>query len=199
MQFLLDLKLMKLTKIILLFTFLFCFQSWTKADDIRDFQIEGMSIGDSALDYFSEKEIKKNIKNYYKNKDIKVVEIEISSKQYDNIQFHYRANDKTYKLIGISGLKFYPNIIKECYKKQNEVVKELKVYFPNTKSTNHSKNHSGDKSGKSKIKFQSFYLKSDDIVQTACFDWSKEMKYTNNFRVSLLTQELDEWFGIAYD
>ena len=27
-------------------------QSWTKADDIRDFQIEGMSVGDNLLDYF---------------------------------------------------------------------------------------------------------------------------------------------------
>ena len=27
------------------------FQSLTKADDIRDFEIEGMSIGDSLLDY----------------------------------------------------------------------------------------------------------------------------------------------------
>ena len=35
--------------------------SWT--DDIRDFQIEGISIGDSALDYFSESEIK-NAKRY---------------------------------------------------------------------------------------------------------------------------------------
>ena len=29
-------------------------QSWTKADDISEFEIEGMSVGDSALDYFSE-------------------------------------------------------------------------------------------------------------------------------------------------
>ncbi len=35
---------------------IFSLQSWTKADDIRDFQIEGISIGDSALDYFSENE-----------------------------------------------------------------------------------------------------------------------------------------------
>ena len=27
------------------------FQSWTKADDIRDLEIEGMSIGDSLLDF----------------------------------------------------------------------------------------------------------------------------------------------------
>ena len=39
------------------------FQSWAKADDIRDFQIEGMSVGDSLLDYFTEKEIKKKKKN----------------------------------------------------------------------------------------------------------------------------------------
>ena len=38
-------------------------------DDIRDLQLNGMSLGDSALEYFDEKEIKKNIKNWYKNKD----------------------------------------------------------------------------------------------------------------------------------
>jgi len=38
-------------------------------DDIKDFQIERISIGDSALDYFSEKEIKKNKRKYkFKNK-----------------------------------------------------------------------------------------------------------------------------------
>ena len=44
-------------------------QSWTKADDISDFQIEGMSIGDSALDYFSKKELKnkKGITGIVKN------------------------------------------------------------------------------------------------------------------------------------
>ena len=30
---------------------IFSLQSWTKADDIRDFEIEDMSIGDSLLDY----------------------------------------------------------------------------------------------------------------------------------------------------
>jgi len=35
---------------------IFSLQSWTKADDISDFEIEGMSIGDSALDFFSENE-----------------------------------------------------------------------------------------------------------------------------------------------
>ena len=45
-------------------------QSWTKADDIRHFEIEGMSIGDSLLDYantigVSIEEIKKMKFAYY--------------------------------------------------------------------------------------------------------------------------------------
>ena len=32
---------------------IFSLQSLTKADDISDFQIEGMSVGDSLLDYFN--------------------------------------------------------------------------------------------------------------------------------------------------
>ena len=46
---------------ITVFILIFSLQSWTKADDIRDFQIEGMSVGDSLLDYFSKDEIEKNI------------------------------------------------------------------------------------------------------------------------------------------
>ena len=38
------------------------------ADGIGDFQIEGMSIGKSILDYYNEKEIKKNITSPAKDK-----------------------------------------------------------------------------------------------------------------------------------
>ena len=48
---------------------IFSLQSLTKADDISDFQIEGMSIGDSLLDFFTKKEIKKNTWDYFKNKE----------------------------------------------------------------------------------------------------------------------------------
>ena len=41
------------------------FQLSTKADDISDIQIGGISIGESLLEYYSEEEI---IKNSYKTK-----------------------------------------------------------------------------------------------------------------------------------
>ena len=45
----------------LLILFVLLFSSSVFAEDISDFEIEGMSIGDSALDFFSEKQIKENV------------------------------------------------------------------------------------------------------------------------------------------
>ena len=42
---------------------IFSLQTWTKADDIRDFEIESMSIGDSLLNYMNINEIKKAEEN----------------------------------------------------------------------------------------------------------------------------------------
>ena len=52
-----------------LFLFFFSFQTSSLGSDIGDFKIEGMSIGDSLLDYFSFYEINRNMyTNYYKYK-----------------------------------------------------------------------------------------------------------------------------------
>ena len=51
-------------RIFLLVLFIiFSYQSWTKADDISEFEIDGMSIGDSLLKYMSINDIKKAEQN----------------------------------------------------------------------------------------------------------------------------------------
>ena len=60
---------------------IFNLQSLTKADDISDFEIEGISIGDSLLDYYSKREINdrlKSIKSTYTSKKFKRVEFRIT-------------------------------------------------------------------------------------------------------------------------
>ena len=67
------------------------FQSLTKADDIRDFEIEGISVGDSLLDHFKIKTI--NSARKYKYKNDKFYSIDIWSdkfNQYAAIQFHLK-------------------------------------------------------------------------------------------------------------
>ena len=49
---------------ILLTLFVLLFSSSMFAEDISDFQIEGMSIGDTLLDYFNEEEINSFERNY---------------------------------------------------------------------------------------------------------------------------------------
>ena len=61
-------------KILITVILIFGFQSFTKADDIRDFEIEGMSIGDSLLKFYSETEISNQlskVRSTRKNNDIK--------------------------------------------------------------------------------------------------------------------------------
>jgi hypothetical protein len=55
-----------INKIFLIFILILNFQSWTNADDIKDFEIEGISIGDSLLDFFTKVSIDKK-KSYKQN------------------------------------------------------------------------------------------------------------------------------------
>ena len=106
---------------------IFSLQSWTKADDIRDFEIEGMSIGDSLLDYFSESEIKENSHDYYKNKTFTPFEIYKKPffKDYEFVGAAYKTGDNNYIIHEIKGVNEYPNDIKSCYKKMDEISKEI--------------------------------------------------------------------------
>ena len=47
---------------------IFCFKSWVIADDVSEFEIEGVSIGDSLLDYFSKEKVDKRVKLYIQTK-----------------------------------------------------------------------------------------------------------------------------------
>ena len=97
--------------------------SW--ADDIRDFQIEGISIGDSLLDFMNESEIKNksNEIHYYKSR--KYVYYFYPSldflKTYDALQVTVKGNDKDYKIYGLDGVINFRNDINSCHKKQNEI------------------------------------------------------------------------------
>ena len=61
-------------RLLLILILTLSFQSLTKADDIRDFEIDGLSIGMSLLDFFNESEIKDNIYDHYKDDKYKLTE-----------------------------------------------------------------------------------------------------------------------------
>ena len=112
-----------------LFLFLFSFQTPFWADDIRDLQIEGMSVGDSLLDYLTEEEIKNKEKYIYENnKFIAIIISEPTFELYENVQIVYESSNK--KIHNLEAFIDYENI-KDCYNKKDEIVSELTEFFKN--------------------------------------------------------------------
>ena len=86
-------------KIILIFILFICSQTLIKADDIRDFEIEGLSIGDSLLNFASEKKIKSSISsNQYPNNKyiIYMADKFIDLTNYDFLAATVKKNDNRY-------------------------------------------------------------------------------------------------------
>ena len=178
---------------------IFSLQSWTKADDISDLEIEGMSIGDSLLDYFSEKQIKNSISDVYDDLDDKTfVMAGFSSSEhvfetYDVIQITFKTEDKNYKIYGIAGkLMFYENI-DACRKKQTEILKEISPFMKNSHKVSETLKHSADPTGRSKIYSITWWFKSADLVALDCYDWHEDMPYADNLKVAADTKEFNDW------
>ena len=155
------------------------FQSLSKADDIKDFEIEGISIGDSLLDYFTEDKIKSSVQlTQYPSSDKYIIltfndlpKFEI----YDSIQIDYKKNDKKYIVASIMGTLAFPNNIDACYKKQKTITDEVTLVFPDAEKFNGKQKKAFDKTGQSTSYLYEFHLLTGDVVQISCDDWSEEM------------------------
>ena len=163
----------------------------SRADDIRDFQIEGMSVGDSLLDYFSLNEINKNTNNEFKMKSAIAVNFSKlpSFKTYDDVLFYLIKNDKQYRIYGISGRIFYDDNIDACYKTQNEIDKELAKFFKNAERVEKPeiKGYRDDADGV--IKQIAYYFKSRDYAVINCVNYKK---WSDTLEMSLITKELHD-------
>ena len=188
-------------RLLLILILTLSFQSCTKADDISDFEIEGISIGDSLLDHFSKAVIKKNIMWHYnddrKNKNFVTVEFYnlTSAETYHGIQLAIKPDDKSYKVYLISGAILYENNIKDCYLKMNDIEEELSKLFKsaNKQKTMNSINKT-DKSGKSTYSGIYYYFSDGGNASVQCYDNSDDYESDDNLRVSIRTSEYREWY-----
>ena len=114
---------------------LFTFATITLAENIKDFQIEGIAIGDSLLDYYSEKEIKELMKTNSRplEGDRRFTEMFLEAlngqplEQYEYISLALKNNDNNYHIYGIGGLISMQ--ISDCKKAQQEISKEIAQVF----------------------------------------------------------------------
>jgi hypothetical protein len=185
-------------RLLLILILTFSFQTLAKADDIRDFEIEGISIGDSLLDYYTEEEIIDNKSNYpYKDKTFYSVSIRNEKfKTYESLQIHLKTNDKKYIVYALGGLIFFKDKINDCYKKKKNISSELSLIFKNTSREDHQKQKSSFDNS-STIESTYFFFKTKDYIKIQCYDWSekltKEKNWTDNLKVVIGFDEFYNW------
>ena len=176
------------------------FQSWTKADDIRDFEIEGISIGDSALDYFSKSEIKSNMRNLYKSKKYAMFckRPDWLDPNYEGVCIEFKDNEE-YIIESLIGKIFYNNKdFNKCFKQESVILIELKNLFENKSMyKDHGiRAHEADPSGESKGSWHTFKLNDNSgWIYLECMDWTEEIGSYDNLRVTILGSEFGNFLN----
>ena len=191
-------------KILLTFFVLF-FSSSVVADDISDFQIEGISIGNSLLDYMSEEMILQEIEE---NKD-RYSFLEDSNrfgevfkwdglKTYDVITFLVKPDDEKFLIYDIKGSIEFLNDFTGCKIKKKEIAKELSKMFSNAKKDEGTYKHRVDPTNRSIVDYVRYKFNSGDYVLIQCMDFEEGIRIKENLMedlsVAITTAEIQKWF-----
>ena len=178
---------------------IFSLQSWASADDIRDFEIDGISIGDSLLDHFSKGDIIRNTSNFNSDDKFTMTCLQVPSKTYDRICISFKFNDKNYIIHGLVGQKIFTNNdINICYKKQQEIDDQASIDFKNLKRKDWGVLQMDPKileiDPNATYRPITYDFKSDkERLQIACYDFDME----DRLKVALYSEEYGK--HITYD
>ena len=158
----------------------------TIANDISDFEIDGMSIGDSALDYFTKKELdNKDRTDFYKDNDFMDVTINPKDSQYDSIGLTLKPNDKNYIIYAINGGLHFDNN-DECLVTKEKIVKSVSDMFKDAEVSNPGKrNYAADPTGESKS-YSIYYWIKGAFIEISCYDITEKLANEKNWIKNIL-------------
>ena len=198
----------------LLFSIFFLFSPSVFADGISDFEIEGIGIGDSLLDYMTESEILEGIEDtkndyYYLEEPNKYAEVYLWEKDFptfkilsffvkNNTSNKYLTNkNEKYTILSIYGAIPFIEDINGCLEKRDEIVELVSNMFPDAQKKENVKKHPLDLSGESFTHRVFFRLSSGGTVDAYCSNWEENFRIQNNYSEGLnfgiQGQEIDNW------
>ena len=191
--------------------FFFCSPS-VFADDISDFEIEGMSIGDSLLDYMTEDEIFKEIEltkdmysylepnkyvEVYLWKDFPVYDMVSVKLQYISSSKYVANKNEEYKILNLRGMIRYVEDFDRCIVKRDEIAEELSMMFPNARKIEDVFKHPADPSGNSIVEGIYFYLDLGNQATVVCMNMDETYRIKRNLteglEVTVDTKEIISW------
>ena len=156
---------------------IFIFQSHIKADDISDFQIEGMSVGDSAIKHIDEELILSDKTYMWENKKYaSYAAVSRNNENYNNFQIFFLDKDPNFIIQYISGFNYIKNL-DDCDKSKKNLVSNIKNLIPNAIFNDYGKvAHPGDTSGKSLATKVTFRFKDNSEIMVTCTVYSEDYK-----------------------
>ena len=177
----------------------FLLSATSKADDIRDFEIEGLSIGDSLLKSYSKTYLDSLEKLIYPGSD-KYFQININDEKsdYDDISFTLKKNDKKYLIYNIGLAKFFENDLLNCKKFMKIKIDEISSIVKNLKEETYE--HQYDIDDRKSIAYITDYIFPDkSSLRVYCVNWSdateKKRNFADNFTLDLSLRVYLDWLN----
>ena len=182
---------MKKFLIIFFLKFFIITTSWS--DDIRDLSIEGISIGESALQFYNANKIESS-KKRSPYKDDSFYEVEFLGKdKYETIGIVFKKGDKKYIVYSVRGWNLVD--YKKCIEEKKSVVKEIKTGLKILNEKNY-RNNFGNTFGKSFAMITDLEVEGG-IVRVWCDNFDKNhkvaKKWDDAINIDLSTNEFLDW------
>ena len=167
------------------------------ADGIRDFKIEGMGIGDSALNYFDENQLEDGEQGWH-NYSYKEYSTSLVPGKgiYNWFLVSYRSDDDNFIIEAlVGGLEKIHYDNNECNNKLETTALSLPASFKNTRQDKKKYELAADASrsypftGKSTVTSLSFNFKDEGEIILACYSMDKKANQNDSSITTILNQK----------
>ena len=188
-------------------------------DNIKDYKIENISIGDSALDYFNETELENGEQDWFNYSYKEYATSLVSGKGiYDWFKISYKSHDENFIIEGLVGIvvkKKYDD--DKCNKELDSAALDISKLFKNTKQGKKQLYkivynprkifQEPNPSGKSTVASISFDFKDEGKIILSCYNMDKatnqidspikDINQFDTFRIDIRSKALTHYLKKA--
>ena len=185
----------------LLTLFILLFSPSILAEDISDFQIDNISIGESIIKFYKETDfnnfypIKHPSSDTFYGYSIPVEYYKKSNSNYDTISFILKKNDNKFRIYSVKGMILYPQNFEKCLDQKEIVTKELKKEFKIVNDQSYEDDF-GNQYGSS-ISYVTNFILNDGMIRIFCSKWDKNntrsKNWTDTFNIAVSSNEYLNW------
>tara|TARA_B100000123_G_C25594590_1_gene368607 strand:- start:62 stop:661 length:600 start_codon:yes stop_codon:yes gene_type:complete len=188
-------------KKIIVFNLFYLFCSYNIfANDINEFGIDNIYIGDSLSDHFSKNEISNATINKYPGSNAFIDYLILSNKnsKYENYRITVKSKDTNFIIHSISGDIGFNYKFEECMEYKKNVFNDIINIYPDLEFYQYEWLYSELADGKSFAKVDDFLLSSGSI-RLYCVNSSatskRELNMDDYFSIEISTNEVLDWLS----